>query len=168
MRVISSTAPMPSMEKASTTMRIVSETMPCRPSSLRLLEITRRSLKVMRRLSRIRMMVLKVMNPRPPIWIRVMRINCPRKVRSFPGSITVRPVTQTAEVAVNNASIKARGSWVLHTGMCSSSAPSRISPPKPNISTREGEVIAFLTRSRESELGLTMACNQVLIPILFI
>jgi len=50
-------------------------------------------------------MVEKVMIPRPPIWTRRRMISCPTGVKSFGVSLTIRPVTQRAEVEVNRASM---------------------------------------------------------------
>ncbi len=48
----------------------------------------------------------KVMIPRPPSWTRSSMINLPKSVKSLAVSRTMRPVTQTADVEVNIASIQ--------------------------------------------------------------
>jgi hypothetical protein len=48
------------------------------------------------------------MIPRPPHWNRTIVIIWPTIDRSFPISITVRPVTQTAEAEEKRASTKVR------------------------------------------------------------
>ena len=93
------------MDSVSPMMRITSRTMPCRPSSFKLLEMSRRSLSVMRLRSTISSIVPKVMNPKPPSWMSRIKMTCPSSVKSRPGSSTESPVTHTAEVAVNSASI---------------------------------------------------------------
>ncbi|MEK6545726.1 MAG: hypothetical protein AABZ28_04265 [Nitrospinota bacterium] len=50
--------------------------------------------------------VEKVIMPSPPNWTSISRTLCPNIVRSFPVSTTVRPVTQTAEVAIKSESEK--------------------------------------------------------------
>ena len=154
MRVISSTAPMPSTASDTVRMRIVSFTMPCRPSALRLSDRISRSDSVMRRLSRMSSTVPNVIKPSPPTWISSSSVSCPRPVSCVPGSITESPVTHTALVAVNSASRKASGSPVLIAGSVSRYAPSRTSARNPTIITREGEVSAFLSLSRASECGV--------------
>ena len=47
-----------------------------------------------------------VIMPRPPNWISTKMIICPKKVKCVPVSTTINPVTQTAEVEVNKASMK--------------------------------------------------------------
>lgn len=43
---------------------------------------------------------------RPPSFIEKIKKICPKKLNSFPISTGVSPVTQTAEVAMNNLSEK--------------------------------------------------------------
>ena len=47
-----------------------------------------------------------VINPIPPIWIRIKMISCPKKDQCRYVSCTTSPVTQDADVEVNNASAK--------------------------------------------------------------
>jgi hypothetical protein len=44
------------------------------------------------------------MIPRPPSWIRIRMIACPAGLKSLGVSLTIRPVTQMAEVDVKRAS----------------------------------------------------------------
>jgi hypothetical protein len=83
--------------------------------------------------------VEKVIIPSPPIWKREMVITWPRVVRSFPLSITTRPVTQTAEVEVKRASIKVRGPFVAENGNRRRRAPSRMTAAKLRTKILEGE-----------------------------
>ena len=46
-----------------------------------------------------------VIMPKPPNWISNKMTTCPIKVKSLAVSKTTKPVTQTADVEVNNASI---------------------------------------------------------------
>jgi hypothetical protein len=66
------------------------------------------------------------MMPRPPTWISVKSTTCPNRLRTFPISITERPVTQAAEVAVKSASTKPRGVPVEAIGNINRAAPKRI------------------------------------------
>jgi len=65
----------------------------------------------------------KVMIPRPPSWIRVITTILPNTVSFVPMSITVSPVTQTAEIAVKKASSPPSGSPFDATGSLSRTAP---------------------------------------------
>ena len=47
--------------------------------------------------------VEKLMNPRPPSWMRASTTTCPNGLQYVPVSTTTRPVTHTAETAVNSA-----------------------------------------------------------------
>jgi hypothetical protein len=51
------------------------------------------------------MTVENVIMPRPPSCIKVRIVSWPERVNCVPMSMTERPVTQTAEVAMNSASI---------------------------------------------------------------
>jgi len=74
--------------------------------------------------------VEKVMIPNPPIWNRKMVITWPSVERSFPTSVTTRPVTQTAEVEVKRASTKRRDPLVAEKGNQRRMPPARITPAK--------------------------------------
>ena len=50
----------------------------------------------------------RIMMPRPPIWMSIMMTNHPQPVKWTAVSTTMRPVTQTAEVAVKSASMNGR------------------------------------------------------------
>ena len=50
------------------------------------------------------MSVVNVMIPSPPSWMRSRTYACPHVVKYVAVSTTMRPVTQTALVAVNRAS----------------------------------------------------------------
>ena len=52
------------------------------------------------------MKVVSVISPRPPIWIKNNITNWPKTLQWVPVSTTTNPVTQVADVAVNNASKK--------------------------------------------------------------
>jgi hypothetical protein len=69
------------------------------------------------------------MYPRPPTWIKSRIIKCPKEVKSTGVSLTISPVTQTADVAVNIASIK-RSSPLCENGSERRAAPKKISPIK--------------------------------------
>ncbi len=74
--------------------------------------------------------VLKVMIPRPPNWISSRMTDWPTRVY-WAVSTVIRPVTQTAEVAVNRASSgESRPSPFQQHGSQSMSAPARITPMK--------------------------------------
>ena len=65
----------------------------------------------------------------PPIWIRARMINFPRKVYRVAVSTTASPVTHTALVDVNKASVKLIG-MVVDIGIISSMAPAKIKNAK--------------------------------------
>ena len=74
--------------------------------------------------------------PRPPIWISISNIACPKADQYEAVSLTTSPVTHTAEVDVNNASEKEVILPSLEeTGSIRSSAPIRITAIKPSIIT---------------------------------
>jgi hypothetical protein len=56
--------------------------------------------------------VVNVMIPRPPTWIRNRIHACPAVVKYVAVSTTIRPVTQTALVAVKSASSHPSGAPV--------------------------------------------------------
>ena len=65
----------------------------------------------------------KVMIPSPPIWKRTSVTIWPAKERSFPISMTARPVTQTAEAEENRASTKLRLSPARRKGQPEQDGP---------------------------------------------
>ena len=80
--------------------------MPCRESVLKDSCSSSRSFKENRLPITIKRMEAMVIKPKPPICISERMTSLPNSVNASPVFTTVRPVTQTAEVAVNNASIK--------------------------------------------------------------
>ncbi|MNZ65510.1 hypothetical protein D3C78_837070 [compost metagenome] len=74
-----------------------------------------------------------VINPKPPTWISAIITVFPKMVNVVPVSSTTSPVTQVADVAVNNASIKLTAfPLVLEMGSISSKAPIRMIDAKPS------------------------------------
>ena len=71
--------------------------------------------------------------PNPPICINVIRTILPKRVSSFEISITVSPVTQTALVAVNKASIKCIFPLTVLKGKYKSKLPKVITNTKEAI-----------------------------------
>ena len=67
-----------------------------------------------------------------------MVITWPAKERSFPMSIQVKPVTQTADVEVKRASTKVRWPLLAAKGIQSSKAPIRITPANPRMKILAG------------------------------
>jgi len=63
---------------------------------------------------------------------------CPKRVKSFGVSFTINPVTQTADVDVNSASIKEH-SFVFAIGSIRRIAPKRITDRKPRTRICGGE-----------------------------
>ena len=70
---------------------------------------------------------IRVITPRPPIWIITRITICPKRLQvEKVGSVT-RPVTQVAVVAVNNASVYGMGIWSAELiGSANSRLPSMI------------------------------------------
>ena len=65
--------------------------------------------------------------PMPPSWIRTRMITWPSVVISFPMSKVAKPVTQTAEVAMNTASTKVISPFTVTPGIESEAVPAAIS-----------------------------------------
>jgi hypothetical protein len=65
--------------------------------------------------------------------MRTSVITWPIVERSLPVSTTTSPVTQTAEVEVNNASMNRRGFWAAEIGKLRRIAPVRMTPAKLRI-----------------------------------
>ena len=83
--------------------------------------------------------VASAMIPMPPIWIRIMITTCPNAVQWSGVFTVVKPVTQSAEVAVNSASTKlALPSSVLATGNTRSSVPTARAAANPDTTTWAG------------------------------
>ena len=76
-----------------------------------------------------------VIKPRPPICISERMTSLPNRVNTSPVFTTVRPVTQTAEVAVNSASIKVMSvpSFTVAKGMHSRPAPIKTTDKNPSV-----------------------------------
>ena len=71
--------------------------------------------------------------PMPPVWIRSRMTACPNPDHACQVSLTTRPVTQTAEVAVNRASAGGHGAaWEEAAGVISSSVPVNMIIANPN------------------------------------
>ena len=67
-----------------------------------------------------------VMRPRPPSWIKNRTTVWPNMLKWLPVSTTTRPVTHTALVAVNKASMGLMPLPVALTGRASKTAPTKI------------------------------------------
>jgi len=78
------------------------------------------------------------MTPRPPTWIRHKITIFPKVVKKEPVSTTVSPVTQTAEVAVNKASIKDIEPVSVAHVVCSNAVPIIIIMIKLNKIVKDG------------------------------
>jgi len=81
-----------------------------------------------------------VMMPKPPNWIRNRITHCPKRLKALPVSTTVRPVTQTAEVAVKRAFMKPRRWPVEAEGNIRSKVPTAISRMNPPTEIRAGDL----------------------------
>ena len=76
--------------------------------------------------------VAKTIKPRPPTWIRTSRTICPKTEKVVPVSTATRPVTQTADVAVNRLSNRPMPFPLREAaGNASKTVPSRITARKP-------------------------------------
>ena len=83
--------------------------------------------------------VANTMKPRPPTWISTSSTACPNREKVVPVSTATRPVTHTAEVAVNRLSNRPMlWPYRVETGSASSSVPSRMMPRNPNTSHSSG------------------------------
>ena len=80
----------------------------------------------------------KVMMPMPPASISSSNTHWPNRVNWLPTSTTDRPVTVTAEVAVNMACNQLIGEWVA-MGNLSSNAPNTIKKKKLPASATGGD-----------------------------
>ena len=99
--------------------------------------ITSRSERPIRRWDTRDITVMTVIKPRPPNWMRSKITACPKKDHVWQVSTMTSPVTQVAEVAVNNA-VKSPTLSPLRVemGRLSSSVPSRMMPPKERATSR--------------------------------
>jgi hypothetical protein len=60
--------------------------------------------------------------------------NCPKKVKSFGVSLTIKPVTHAADVDVKIASIKLICPFVVEKGNCSKKVPLNMSITNQSVS----------------------------------
>jgi hypothetical protein len=78
--------------------------------------------------------MVMVTTPIPPIWISSRITTCPKQLQYVAVSWTISPVTQVADVAVNNASRNGALPGSLDAkGSIKSSVPTNITAKKPNI-----------------------------------
>jgi hypothetical protein len=88
-----------------------------------------------------------------------MVITCPNILKSFPISITTKPVTQTPEVEVKRASTKRRLPLVAEKGNHRRTPPAKITAAKLRIKILLGE------RSLEKKF---LILKRILIVIVFL
>ena len=83
--------------------------------------------------------LVMVITPSPPTWISIMTTNCPKQVNVLGTSMVVRPVTQTALVAVNSESIQERWTpgWTQR-GISSTPEPTKMMNMKLTAIIRAG------------------------------
>lgn len=85
------------------------------------------------------MVVVMVINPRPPTCINSIMTTLPKRVQWVPVSTTASPVTQTAEVAVKSALTKPTlAPSTDEIGRLSSNAPMKITAANPKTNTCAG------------------------------
>ena len=78
--------------------------------------------------------------PMPPVWIRSRMTACPKGDQAVQVSRTTSPVTQTAEVAVNRASVGGHATRSAdENGSISSSVPSAMITANPKMIICDGE-----------------------------
>ena len=107
--------------------------------------------------------VAKAMKPSPPTWIRHSSTICPKRLRSRPASIRERPVTHTADVAVNIPFKRPRDvPSALAAGSVNSSPPAKISAKNPRQSARPGDNVLRLSGLRRSEK--TVSSLKAVVP----
>ena len=85
------------------------------------------------------------MSPRPPIWMSVRMIAWPNLVKWLPVSTTMRPVTHTADVAVNSESIGVMCPPTVARGVANSRAPTTIMSRNDAITVRAGAILVDAT-----------------------
>ena len=92
-----------------------------------------------------------VISPSPPIWTRHRITICPKRENSVPVSLTTRPVTHVAEVAVKRASIKEIGvPFGEASGIASKIVPTKITVRKlRGIANTECSRKKFITVNTE-------------------
>ena len=82
-----------------------------------------------------RINALKVMMPRPPSCMRISSVNCPPQLNSSTPT-TVRPVTQTALVAVKRLSVHDNAPFVYAPGSFSRRVPKAMRRTKEKMKSR--------------------------------
>lgn len=126
------TAPTSSITSVKRASRRSSRSTPPGPGSPRLIPQARRSRNVGRSPRRASSKVALVAKPNPPSWISKRMTAWPNPLHSVAVSRTTNPVTQTADVAVNNASTnRARSPSAEAKGRLSRRVPLRMSTAKP-------------------------------------
>lgn len=131
-RVESNKAPIPSIIKVDIITYLVNLTKPDRESWFNCSRIINLSLKLIFLPTKRAIIVADVINPKPPIWIKINITIWPNKDQCSAVFTTVKPVTHTAEAEVNSALIKPILSpFLLAMGKLSSMAPNTIKTPKP-------------------------------------
>ncbi len=85
-----------------------------------------------------RMSEENVMMPSPPSWMSARMTVCPKPLKAVAVSTTTRPVTQTAEVAVNRASTKPMRPPRALGGSQSRTPPMKMAGRKLRARTRAG------------------------------
>jgi hypothetical protein len=85
-----------------------------------------------------------VMIPSPPSWMRARMTAWPKPLKAVAVSTTTRPVTQTAEVAVNRASTKAIRPPRALAGSQRRTPPARMARTKLRARARAGWKNRFL------------------------
>ena len=83
--------------------------------------------------------VAEVIKPRAPTRIRNIITNWPKTLKYVPVSTTVSPVTQTAEAAVNNASMKLTPPVTVAKGSNNKAVPVAIIKTNPAARKRAGD-----------------------------
>lgn len=95
----------------------------------------------------------KSMMPKPPSWISARITTLPKGLQKTAVSTTTSPVTQTAEVAVNRASIGGVQVPSLdEIGSMSSSVPAMITAPNPAAMTWAGARLRRRPAARRSRV----------------
>ena len=126
---------------------LTNETTSAASSLLTINEINKRSLNWSFLENKVTKNVNKVINPKPPTWIRSMTISWPAKVNSSPIPCLklFKPVTQVALVAKNKGSIKLGAKWLsfLVKGMKRRSAPMKMITMNDKMTSKYGFNVFF-------------------------
>ena len=132
-------APASSTHNVEPTTHCTSRTTPPSTSSFKESRMIMRSRREMVRPMTRKIIVAKVMKPRPPVWISTSSTTWPKVEYTVPVSRTTSPVTHTAEVEVNSASNQPTRPGSAHAaGSDKSALPMRISAAKPAAITGSG------------------------------